>query len=82
MIPRTIIPEALYRDAFRAYVYGLALHWLGMEVQSADVGDVRNRIAETAAENHRATYLRYMLPYVNSRFGRGRGAGSVLRAVA
>lgn len=68
MIPPAVIPEEDYLSAFRKYVFGLSLKWLGLRAESEQAEAVLDKIAEVARVNHRATYLNYLLPLADSRY--------------
>ncbi|CAM4298580.1 hypothetical protein L1N85_19285 [Paenibacillus alkaliterrae] len=68
MIPKTKIPEEIYKAAFRQYVYGLAEKWLESGVELSHPDEVLDKIAVASQENHRASYLKYLLPLADSTY--------------
>lgn len=62
MIPETVIPEDVYRDAFKQYVLDLAAKWLGLRAELSSPALILGKIEDVSGENHRAVYLKYLLP--------------------
>lgn len=62
MIPETVVPKDVYRDAFKQYVFDLVMKWLGLRAELSSPSLVLDKIEEISGENHRAVYLKYLLP--------------------
>jgi hypothetical protein len=78
MIPKTVIPEEVYKTAFRQYVVGLAKKWLGPDIDLSNTDFVLYTIEKVSKENHRALYLKYLLPFVDTSFSQVISSGTIV----
>ncbi|MCD9025846.1 hypothetical protein [Cohnella silvisoli] len=78
MIPKTVIPEKEYENAFRQYVLGLAGKWLGLDTDLSQTSLVLQKIEEVSKENYRANYLNYLLPLVDSKYSEVVSSGTIV----
>ncbi|WP_373229815.1 DUF6036 family nucleotidyltransferase [Cohnella sp.] len=68
MIPKTVLPEEVYEAAFKQYVLGLVEKWLGSGIDVSQTSTVLKKIEDVSTENYRASYLKYLLPLVDTSF--------------